>query len=246
MTIIRYASCSKVGPHSGRQGDRNGARRSGRGGRGSRHRVDCGSPGEGRCGEAGERLLRHIPSPAEIPDEPRADRVHLARDFSPFSRRIHERSQIDFGVAKLGGLDPILGLDQRHRAAQVSSPVDGYGRKNSSVLSVEGHEVSFFHATPHHKLVPFGVEPGVLEVKLVLSGPEPGNLLVGLALAQHAPGSGRTLPKSVAPVLDADVSSEDRVVVVGHVPRSVDSFNGSPTVLVNHDAVVDLYSGTGE
>src|SRR5215208_7498376 len=108
-------------------------------------------------------------------------------------RRVPERAQVDVGVLKLGRIDGALGFDQLHRAAQVSSLVSRHGCQYPPVLSIERHEVSFFHAAPYDKLIPLRVEPSVLEVEVVLVRPEPRNLIVRLSLAQHASGRRRTL-----------------------------------------------------
>src|SRR5215204_4467156 len=160
--------------------------------------------------------------------------------------RVHERAQIDVRVLKLGRVDRALGFDQPHRAAQVSSLVGRHGRQYPPILSIERHEVSLFHAAPYDKLIPLGVEPSVLEVEVVLIRPEPRNLIVGLALAQHASGRGRTLIQRVLPVFHADPPFEYGVVVVGHVTRRVDPLHACTTVLIDHDAVVDLRAGAGE
>src|SRR5215207_2063447 len=105
-----------------------------------------------------------------------------------------ERSQIDLGVGKLCGRDHFLVLDQWNRTPQVSSPVDRHCREDPPVLSVERYEVPLFRSAPYDELVPFGVEPGVLEVMLVLIGPEPRNLAVRLVITQHITGRRRSLP----------------------------------------------------
>src|SRR5918994_849523 len=99
-----------------------------------------------------------------------------------------ERSKVDVGVAKLCSRDLFLVLDQWDRAPQVPAPIDRHGRKYPPVLPVERYEVPLFHTAPYDELVPFSVEPSVLEVMLVLIGPEPRNLVVRLVLPQHIPG----------------------------------------------------------
>src|SRR5215218_9880167 len=162
------------------------------------------------------------------------------------TRHARELAQIYIEVAKPGRVDRFAGFDQPNRAAQVLPPVDRHGREDPPVLSIERHEVSLLHATPHDELVPLGVEPGVLEVVLVLIGPEPGDLIVGLALLQHVPGRSRPLLQRVLPVLHAYPPPEHGVVVVGHITRRVDPLHARPAVLVYDDAVVDLHSGARE
>src|SRR5215212_8276754 len=126
--------------------------------------------------------------------------------FSGPDASLSEFSQVNVEVAKLCSRDLFLGLDQRDRAAQISPPIDRHGRQDPPVFPVERYEVPLFHTAPYEELIPFGVEPGVLEVMLVLIGPEPRNLAVGFVLAQHVPGRSWTLLQSVLPVLDANVT----------------------------------------
>src|SRR5829696_1557561 len=157
-----------------------------------------------------------------------------------------ERSQVDVGVTKLGGVELSLGFDQWNRAAEVSSPAYCYRRENPSIVKIERHEISLPQAATHDKLVPFGVEPSVLQVAVVLIGPEPRNLAVRLVLAQHVPGRSWTLLQCVLPVLDADVTPEHGMVVVGHITSRVDPLHARSEVLIDHDAIVDLHTGAGE
>src|SRR3712207_3932850 len=109
------------------------------------------------------------------------------------ARCTQERSQVKIGVAKLCGRNLLLGFDQRDRTPKIPPPIDRHGREEPPVLPVVRHEVSLLYATPYDELIPFGVEPSVLEVMLVLIGPEPRDLTVRLVLAQHVPGSCRSL-----------------------------------------------------
>src|SRR5215204_1660675 len=165
---------------------------------------------------------------------------------SMYFLHVCERSQVDVGVAKLYGRDLFLGFDQWDRAPQVPSPIDRHGRQDPPVLPVERYEAPLFRTAAYDELVPFGVEPGVLEVMLVLIGPEPGDLIVRLVLSQHVPGRRRSLLQGVLPVLDADVALEYGVIVVGHITSRVDPLHTRPAVLVDHDTVVDLHAGTSE
>src|ERR671911_2030254 len=157
-----------------------------------------------------------------------------------------ERSKVDVGVAQLCSRDLFLVLDQWDRAPQVPAPIDRHGRKYPPVLPVERYEVPLFHTAPYDELVPFGVEPGVLEVMLVLIGPEPRNLVVGLAITHHIPGRRRSLLQRVLPVLDADVTLEHGMVVIGYITRRIDPLHTRTAVLVDQDAVVYLHTGAGE
>src|SRR5215212_1846583 len=104
-----------------------------------------------------------------------------------------ERSQVNVESAKLCSRDLFLVFDQWGRAPQVPAPIDRHGRKYPPVLPVERYEVPLFRTAPYEELVPFSVEPGVLEVMLVLIRPEPRNLAVRLVILEHIPGRRRSL-----------------------------------------------------
>src|ERR687890_1170368 len=157
-----------------------------------------------------------------------------------------ERSQVDVEVAQLCSRDLFLVLDQRYRAPHIPAPIDRHGRKSPPVLPVEPYEVPLFQTAPYDELVPLGVEAGVLQAILVLIGPEPGNLVVRLVLTQHVPGRRRSLLQRVLPVLDADVTLEHGMVVIGYITRRVDPLHTRTAVPVDQDAIACVHTGTGE